>query len=118
MSFYTIQHDNYTQPNDTNNHMHTHANIQSNWKYRQYMQQNANEIMKYNTMQSIHASGNNPYSLLNTDTIHQTPHVYRSIHDTSHPPCGFIQTDLKQEFINKQQLKSRMVAPSISTQQR
>ena len=51
----------------TNKKMLTDNGITSNWKYRQYMQKNANQIMKFNTMQTINDSGNNPYSVLNTN---------------------------------------------------
>ena len=95
------------------------SGISSNWKYRQYIQQNANEIMKYNTMQTINASGNNPYTLYNTETVENNPYLFSSIHDTSSPAYGFHKftknSDLKQDYITKVQMKSRMVAPSIPT---
>ena len=90
------------------------ANIQSNWKYRQYMQQNALQIMKYNSMESIYASGNNPYSLF-SEPAQKTPFMFASLHDTREAPCSYPASDLKQVFIEKQQLKSRLVAPSIPT---
>jgi hypothetical protein len=91
------------------------SGISSNWKYRQYMQKNANEIMKFNTMQSINTSGNNPYTVLNTKPVENTPYLYSSIHDTSNPAYGFRNSDLKQDYITKTQMKSRMIAPSIPT---
>jgi hypothetical protein len=100
---------------ETNRKIQQDSGINSNWKYRQYMQKNANEIMKNNTMQTINASGNNPYTLLNTEASKNTPHLYRSIHDTNNPVNGFQQSDLKQDYMTKQQMKSRMIAPSIPT---
>ena len=91
------------------------AGITSNWNYRQYIQKNANDIMKFNTMQSIKASGNNPYTILNTKPSDNIPHLYSSLHDTNNPPNGFRESDLQQEFLNKQQLKARMISPSIPT---
>ena len=99
----------------TNRKIQVDTGINSNWKYRQYMQKNANEIMKYNTMQSINTSGNNPYTLLNTSPSGNTPYLYNSIHDTSTPLYGFRNSDLKQDYMTKVQMKSRMVAPSIPT---
>jgi len=101
--------------NTTNNKIHTDANITSNWKYRQYMQKNAKDIMKYNTMQYINASGNNPYTLLNTEPTNNTPYLYTSVHDTKNPSYGFTDSDLKQDYLQKIQIKSRMIAPTIST---
>ena len=107
---------NLWQPEGLNNKkIIADAGITSNWNYRQYIQKNANDIMKFNTMQSIQASGNNPYTILNTKPHENTPHLYSSLHDTNNPPNGFRDTDLKQEFLNKQQLKARMISPSIST---
>lgn len=83
----------------------------TNWQYRQYIQKNANEIMKYNTMQSINASGNNPYTILNTEPTQNTPYLYNSIHDT----IPYRNTDLKQNYMTKEQMRSRMISPSIST---
>lgn len=98
-----------------NNKIQVDTGINSNWNYRQYMQKNAKDIMKFNTMQSINDSGNNPYTILNTRPTENTPHLYRSLHDTSNPPYGFRESDLRQEFLAKQQLKARMISPSIPT---
>lgn len=67
----------------------------SNWKYRQYMQQNAKTIMKNNSMNYIQDSGNNPYAL-------------------NQQPINTTNSDLKQSYINKEQMQSRMIAPSFS----
>lgn len=99
----------------TNRKIVADTGINSNWKYRQYIQKNANQIMKYNSMQSINDSGNNPHTLFNTETVENTPHLYRSLHDTNNPKYGFRNSDLKQEYMTKEQLKARMIAPSIST---
>ena len=99
----------------TNKNIQQDNGIHSNWKYRQYMQKNANQIMKYNTMQTIHDSGNNPYSVLNNHITNNQPHLYNSIHDTNNPEYGFRNSDLKQDYMKKQQMKSKMVSPSIPT---
>jgi len=99
----------------TTNKILVDSKINSNWQYRQYMQKNANQIMKYNTMQTINESGNNPYSVSNTIPTNNVPHLYRSIHDTSNPSYGFNNSDLKQDYITKQQLKTKMISPSIPT---
>ena len=97
----------------TNNKMLADAGIHSNWQYRQYMQKNAKELMKYNTMEYINNSGNNPYTLLNNTPVDKVPHLYNSIHDTNNPTIGFRNSDLKQSYLTNVQMKSRMIAPSI-----
>lgn len=89
------------------------SGINSNWKYRQYIQKNANDIMKYNTMETITNSGNNPYVLLNTQPSQNTPYIYQSIHETENPTCGYTNSDLKQDYIQSHRRKARMIAPSI-----
>lgn len=99
----------------TNRKIQVDTGISSNWKYRQYMQKNANNIMKYNSMQSINESGNNPYTLLNTSTVGNVPHLFNSVHDTSSPAYGLNNSDLKQDYMTKERMKARMIAPSIPT---
>lgn len=91
------------------------AGIKSNWEYRQYLQNNANHIMKYNTMESIYASGNNPYTLVNNQPSENTPFLYKSTYDTSKPNYGFNNSDLKMNYLTREQLQSRMISPSIPT---
>lgn len=99
----------------TNRKIQVDTGISSNWKYRQYIQKNANDIMKFNTMQSINTSGNNPYTVLNTTPTENKPYLYSSVYDTSNPAYGFRNSDLKQDYMTKVQIKSRMIAPSIPT---
>ena len=70
-TYYTIepqqdfQGNNYSrwQPDaSTNNKIQAENGINTNWKYRQYIQKNANQIMKFNTMQSINTSGNTNFA--------------------------------------------------------
>jgi hypothetical protein len=100
-----------------NEQIQKEAGIKSNWEYRQYLQNNANNIMKYNTMESIYASGNNPYTLVNNETSKNVPFLYTSTHDNSQPKYGFNNSDLKMNYLTREQLQSRMIAPSISTNQ-
>jgi hypothetical protein len=107
---------NLWQPDaSTNKKIQVNTGITSNWKYRQYIQKNGNDIMKYNTMQSINSSGNNPYTIVNTNITENKPFLYNSLHDTNNPSYGFRNSDLKQDYMKKEQIKSRMIAPSIST---
>ena len=97
-----------------NNSLRVDAEILTNWQYRQYMQKNANDIMKFNAMQTIYDSGNNPYTLLNTKPTQNTPYLYNSVHPAQNS-IPYRNSDLKQNYITKEQMKSRMISPSIST---
>ena len=94
-----------------NNKIHQESGITSNWKYRQYIQNNANHIMKYNSMEYIYASGNNPYFDQGEPSAN-VPHRFSSLHD---PSYGFSNSDLKQDFLKKQQMSSRMISPAYAT---
>ena len=98
-----------------NNKIHVDADLISNWKYRQYIQNNANQIMKYNTMEYIYSSGNNPYAISNKISSENVPYKFSSLYDTNKPNVGFSNSDLKQDFLQKQQLSARMIAPSFQT---
>ena len=100
---------------ETNNKILLDTGIKSNWKYRQYIQKNANQIMKYNTMESIYTSGNNPYTILNNTPTNKSPYLYSSLYDTKNPIYGFKNSDLKQDYMSKQQIQARMISPSIPT---
>ena len=115
-TYYTIPTNNagYAwQPNAaTNNNILEENNITSNWKYRQYIQKNANQIMKYNSMAAIYSSGNNPYSTNATNINNiQTPYLFNSIYNNGQ----MSNSDLKQSYLDKEQMTAKMVAPSINT---
>jgi hypothetical protein len=121
-SYYTIPTNNTDyaswQPTAaTNNNILTENNLTSNWKYRQYIQKNANQIMKYNSMAAIHASGNNPYvsSSSSSSNINSmsTPYLFDSIYATNANTIN--NSDLKQAYLQKVQMSARMVAPTINT---
>jgi hypothetical protein len=115
--YYTMDMTNPVSPSwqpqaSVNNKILQDGNITSNWKYRQYIQHNANQIMKYNTMEAVNASGNNPY--YGTDLSQSTanvPQLYNSLQTPSVTP----DSDLKRDFLNKQRMSARMISPSIPT---
>jgi hypothetical protein len=109
---------NYTswQPESViNDQIKQDAGINSNWKYRQYLQKNANTIMKYNTMETIQSSGNNPYAVDNKVPSANVPYLFSSTHDTSSPAFGLNATDLKQDYMTKQRNSAQMFSASIPT---
>ena len=115
-TYYTVTpvnpYESFWQPDAIiNNKIHVESGITSNWKYRQYMQNNANHIMKYDTMEYIYASGNNPYIVDNRSIQSRgEPYRFASLHE---PTYDFNSSDLKQEFLKKQQMSARMVSPAF-----
>lgn len=126
-SFFSITSLSETYPNysswqpqsSINNNIQKNAKITSNWEYRQYMQHNSNQIMKYNSMEAINASGNNPYQdeksivkNISNDNSNNVPYLYKSMHDNNKSLIEH-NSDLKQDYIKKMQFQSRLVAPSL-----
>lgn len=114
-NYYTIPTNNivYQAESVVNNNLQKNSGIKSNWTYRQYLQNNANDIMRYNTYQAIYTSGNNPYASLNRVVADQTPFLYSSTHDNRTAKVSHPNTDLRQSYLQKEQFKSRMISPSI-----
>jgi len=109
--YFTIPTTSIVQPGSTPG-----INMSSNWKYRQYMQSNATQIMKYNAHESMNASGNNPYMASNgINPNANVPHLFTSLHDTRMPNYGQNNSDLKQSFMKKQQFNAVLLSPSIPT---
>ena len=84
----------------------------SNWNYRQYMQRNANQLMKSNTYQAFNDTGTNPYiaqNNMNTHSNTNTPFLYTSTHQPAQN-----NSDLKEDYLKQHQMKARKVAPTIA----
>jgi hypothetical protein len=88
------------------------ANITSNWDYRRYLQSNATQIMSQNSMKAIEGTGYNPVPKTQTQN---TPFLYMNTFDTNQPSIGYSVGDLKSQYLTREQLNARMMAPSIQT---
>lgn len=97
-----------------NNRIQKQENIHSNWTYRQYMQHNGLEIMKYNSLESCYDLGLDPHTNTNNTPSKNVPFLYKSSFDTSKPGYGYCNSDLKNPYISREQLNARMIAPSIN----
>jgi hypothetical protein len=96
-----------------NKRIQENAAITSNWQYRQYMQQNGMNIMKFNSLQAEHDSGLD-VSLKFDNSKSSNPYVYKSVFDSSKP---YQMSDLKAPYMSREQLNARMVAPTIQPNQ-
>ena len=106
------------QPDSTTNQkILVNSGINSNWNYRQYMTKNANQIMKHNSMDYINTSGNNPFTIMNNESVNKSPYLLTSFQNvnSSSPIVGFNNSDLKQDYVTNERLKARMIAPTIPT---
>jgi len=97
-----------------NTNIQNQEGIHSNWEYRQYLQRNAQDIMKFNYLNSVNASGNNP-KLHSVQPCPSSPFVFQSTHDNRAPVCGYNNSDLKSSYLTREQLNARMISPAIPT---
>jgi hypothetical protein len=96
-----------------NTRIQKRENIHSNWQYRQFMTQNGNDIMKYNNTEWCYTLGLPCHKSVQTTPSNNVPHLYTSSFDTNNPGFGYNNSDLKNPYLSRQQLQSRLISPSI-----
>jgi hypothetical protein len=96
-----------------NNRIQKQEGITNNWSYRQYLQQNGLQIMNYNTTEACYELGLDPHVQTGKTPSDNVPYTFRSTFDTSQPGFGYCNSDLKNPYLSREQLNSRLVAPSI-----
>jgi hypothetical protein len=88
--------------------------ITNNWNYRQYLQNNGLQIMNYNNKEACYELGLDPHTQTGKTPSSNVPYTFKSNFDTSTPGFGYCNSDLKNPYLSREQLNSRMVAPSIT----
>jgi len=99
-----------------NNRIQKQEGITNNWNYRQYLQQNGLQIMNYNTTEACYELGLDPHVQTGKTPSDNVPYTFRSTFDTGKPGFGYCNSDLKNPYLSREQLNSRLVAPSINPQ--
>ena len=99
-----------------NNRIQQKEGITNNWNYRQYLQQNGLQIMNYNTTEACYELGLDPHVQTGKTPSDNVPYTFRSTFDTGKPGFGYCNSDLKNPYLSREQLNSRLVAPSINPQ--
>jgi len=84
-------------------------NIKSNMQYRQYLQNNALNIMKNNQLNTCDECGICPYNPSTYNNLTQ-PFFYSNLL-TNNSPFGYNNSDLKNEYLTRQTLQSRLFTP-------
>jgi len=94
-------------------------NIKSNWQYREYLTRNADEVMSANFKLACDNCGSCPPMYggpQNPSTQANSPYVFSSALDNSQP-FGYQHSDLKNLYLSRYELQSRMVAPALTQDQ-
>jgi hypothetical protein len=93
----------------------------SNWGYREYLMKNAEEIQKEELRKSLNDNGYyqrfinsvNEYPDVATPIM---PYFYNSLFDTTRP-FGYKESDLKDIYLSRERLNSRLMIPQINVSQ-
>jgi hypothetical protein len=97
-----------------NERIQNQEGITTNWNYRQYLQQNALKIMKYNNAEACYDLGLDPHVQTGNTPSSNVPYMFKSSFDTSRPGFGYCNSDLKNPYISREQLNSRLIAPTVN----
>ena len=97
-----------------NQRIQKQEHIKSNWQYRQYLQNNGTQIMAYNNLEACYDLGLDPHVQTGKTPSNNVPHAFKSAFDTTTPGFGYCNSDLKNPYLSREQLNSRMVSPSIN----
>jgi len=87
--------------------------INSNWKYRQFLTNNGVQIMNMNNQEACYTLGLSPHVRTDATPSSNVPFIYKSTFDTRQPGYGYSSSDLKNPYISRQELQARLVSPSF-----
>lgn len=102
---------NYNSDCNINRQIIQKENIKSNFEYRKFLTNNAKKIMNVNRKEACNMCGVCHYGY--PLQMNHGKYLYRSIQDGTQP-YGYETSDLKREYLSRQQLQSRLVAPILS----
>ena len=97
-----------------NQRIQKQEHIKSNWQYRRYLQNNGTQIMAYNNLEACYDLGLDPHVQTGRTPSNNVPYAFKSAFDTTTPGFGYCNSDLKNPYLSREQLNSRMVSPSIN----
>ena len=91
-------------------------NIKTNWQYRQYLTNNADNIIKYNQMSACDQCCSCPARYGDGKEISNSPFLYKSCVESTQP-YGYENSNLKNLYIDEYKLQCRLVTPVITQEQ-
>ena len=96
-----------------NNEIIKKNDIKTNAQYRQFLTNNANDIIYKNQIEACDQCGYNIKQVQGGINYNNTPYLYTSPFDKSEP-YGYQESDLKNVYLSRQQLQSRKVSPFVN----
>ena len=104
------------------------SGIKSNWEYRKFLTENANDIMRRNFAEAANDTGyyiqerksaSNPNFVpifASMPKKHAQPSNYKSVLEMEHD-FGRVESDLKANYLSREQLQARMSTPVVTQDQ-
>jgi hypothetical protein len=104
--------------NAVNESIRRAENIKTNWDYRRFLTTNADQVMTLNKIDAVNTSGHGSFEVNAYEQENQrnVPFMYASVMD-EREPFGYVQSDLKETYLSREALQSRMIAPEITQEQ-
>jgi hypothetical protein len=97
-----------------NERIQKQEDIKSNWEYRNFLTNNALQIMKYNSMESCYVLGLPCNVQTDKTPSDNVPYEFKSTFDNSTPGFGYQNSDLKRLYLTREQLNARLISPTFS----
>ena len=97
---------------DINNELQKSVGIKNNYDYRQYLINNGLDIMSQNMESSQGCSNVKHFS----DVVAHGKYLFKSFTDTN-TPFGYEKSDLKNLYLSRKQLESKMTAPFVTQEE-
>jgi hypothetical protein len=107
---------NYKTPSTVNENIIRNNNIRTNNDYIRFLTNNAEKLIGLNHVRACGSVGNTDFNTtMNRKYFGNNKYLYKSCEDKSQP-FGYESSDLKNIYLTRQQLQSRMVSPILSQQ--
>jgi hypothetical protein len=99
-----------------NERIRLEENIKTNWQYRKYLTDKADEIIKSNQLAACDDCCACPAKYGDNQPLTNSPFLFKSCIEKVQP-FGYENSDLKNIYLSEYQLQSRMVTPVLSQAQ-
>lgn len=91
-------------------------NIKTNFEYRRFLQNNADNIIKYNQLEACDQCCTCPAKYGKDKKQRNVPYLYKSCAESTQP-YGYETSDLKSLYLSEYQLQCRMYTPLLTQDQ-
>ena len=99
--------------NETNRKMKKSVGIENNFHYRQYLMKNADKIINNNFTTFVDNCSDVPTAKAKTFT---NKYLFKDLTDTT-TPYGYEHSDLKNMYLSRQSLNSKLVGPILTQEE-